>query len=328
MGIAILSPHIQSLFPVFGTVRLISSLLIVVGFNMSVSTTATIASFGGKLLKLAHNASTTGCEMKFNLYLPPQASSSKVPLLIWLSGLTCTADNCAEKGFFQHGASKKGIAVLYPDTSPRGIGIKGEDDAYDFGTGAGFYVDATADPWSKNYKMYSYITDELPKTVFSAFADQIDSSRVSISGHSMGGHGALSLYLRNPGKYKSVSAFAPIANPLKCPWGEKAFKGYFGESDWQKKGAEHDSTERLKKWKGGDLDILIDVGTGDNFYKQGQLLPENFIAAAKEIGQEKGVNVRFQPDYDHSYYTMATFSDDHIDHAAKYLFAYGKKKGQ
>ncbi|KIW20083.1 S-formylglutathione hydrolase [Exophiala spinifera] len=291
---------------------------------MSVTTQATIASFGGKLLKLAHQSPTLGCEMKFNLYLPPQATQNslhKVPLLIWLSGLTCTGDNCSEKGFFQHGASKKGIAVLYPDTSPRGIGIKGEDDSYDFGSGAGFYVDATAEPWSNNYKMYTYITKELPETVFSAFADQIDSSRVSISGHSMGGHGALSLYLKNPGKYKSVSAFAPIANPLKCPWGEKAFKGYFGESDWQKKGAEHDSTELLKRWKGGDLDILVDVGTGDNFHKQGQLLPENFIAAAKEIGQEKGLNVRFQPDYDHSYYTMATFSDDHIDHAAKYLFA-------
>jgi len=289
---------------------------------MSVSTQGTIASFGGKLLKLAHNSATTGCEMKFNLFLPPQATTNnlhKVPLLIWLSGLTCTGDNCSEKGFFQHGASKKGIAVLYPDTSPRGIGIKGEDDSYDFGSGAGFYVDATASPWSDNYKMYTYITEELPKTVFSAF-DQIDSSRVSITGHSMGGHGALSLYLKNPGKYKSVSAFAPIANPLKCPWGEKAFKGYFGD-DWQKTGAKHDSTELLKQWKGGDLDILIDVGTGDNFYKQGQLLPENFIAAAKEIGQEKGVNVRFQPDYDHSYYTMASFSDDHIDHAAKYLFA-------
>ncbi|EXJ87052.1 S-formylglutathione hydrolase [Capronia epimyces CBS 606.96] len=289
---------------------------------MSVTTIATIASFGGKLLKLSHNASTTGCEMKFNLYLPPQATINalhKVPLLIWLSGLTCTADNCSEKGFFQHGASAKGIAILYPDTSPRGVGIQGEDESWDFGTGAGFYVDATASPWSNNYKMYSYITEELPKTVFAAF-DQIDSSRVSISGHSMGGHGALSLYLKNPGKYKSVSAFAPIANPLKCPWGEKAFKGYFGD-DWQKTGAQHDSTELLKQWKGGDLDILIDVGTGDNFYKQGQLLPENFIAAAKDIGQEKGVNVRFQPEYDHSYYTMASFSDDHISHAAKYLFA-------
>ncbi|KIV90506.1 S-formylglutathione hydrolase [Exophiala mesophila] len=289
---------------------------------MSVNTTATIASFGGKLLKLAHQSSVIGGEMKFNLYLPPQAldKSKKVPLLIYLSGLTCTAENASEKGFFQHGASKKGIAVLYPDTSPRGFGIKGEDDAYDFGTGAGFYVDATVAPWSDNYKMYSYITDELPKTVFAAF-DQIDSSRVSITGHSMGGHGALSLFLKNPGKYKSVSAFAPISNPLKAPWGEKAFKGYFGEEHWQKKGAEHDSTELLKLWKGGPLDILIDVGTGDNFYKQGQLLPENLIAAAKEIGQEKGVNVRFQPDYDHSYYTMATFSDDHIDHAAKHLFA-------
>lgn len=137
----------------------------------------------------------------------------------------------------------------------------------------------------------------------------------------MGGHGALSLYLKNPGKYKSVSAFAPIANPLKCPWGEKAFKGYFGEQDWESQGAEHDSTELIKKWKGGPLDILIDVGTGDNFYKQKQLLPENFIAAAKEAGQEKGVNVRYQPDYDHSYFTMATFADDHVDHAAKYLFA-------
>ena len=139
-----------------------------------------------------------------------------------------------------------------------GIGIKGEDDSYDFGSGAGFYVDATADPWSKNYKMYSYITEELPKAVFDNFS-QVDGSKVSISGHSMGGHGALSLFLKNPGKYKSVSAFAPIANPLKAPWGEKAFKGYFGESDWQSKGAEHDSTELLKKWKGGDLDILIDV---------------------------------------------------------------------
>ena len=183
--------------------------------------------------------------------------------------------------------------------------------------------------------MYSYITDELPKAVFSSFS-QIDSDRVSISGHSMGGHGALSLFLKNPGKYKSVSAFAPITNPLKCPWGEKAFKGYFGD-DCQSKGAEHDSTELLKKWKGGDLDILIDVvcisrspqrgilmalqGTGDNFYQQGQLLPENFAAAAKEIGQEKGVNIRYQPNYDHSYFTMATFADEHVAHAAKHLGA-------
>lgn len=290
---------------------------------MSVKTTATIASFGGKLFKLTHDSSTVGCEMAFNLYLPPQATTNKlhkVPLLIWLSGLTCTGDNCSEKGFFQHGASEKGIAVLYPDTSPRGLKIQGEDDSYDFGSGAGFYIDATADPWSKNYKMYSYITQELPKVVFGEFS-QIDSSRVSISGHSMGGHGALSLYLKNPGMYKSCSAFAPIANPLKCPWGEKAFKGYFGESDWQSKGAEYDSTELIKNWKGKDLDLLIDVGTGDNFYKQGQLLPENFVAAAKEAGLDSGVTIRMQPDYDHSYYTMASFADDHVQHAAKHLLA-------
>jgi S-formylglutathione hydrolase len=245
---------------------------------MSVTTKASIASFGGKLLKLSHNASSVGCDMAFNLYLPPQTTTNplyKAPLLIWLSGLTCTPDNCSEKGFFQHGASKHGIAVLYPDTSPSkqqpdsrlygvaiadhkpgGIEIQGQDDSYDFGSGAGFYVDATASPWSSNYKMYSYITDELPKTVFAAFP-QVDSSRVSITGHSMGGHGALTLFLKNPGKYKSCSAFAPIANPLKAPWGEKAFKGYFGE-DWQSKGKEHDATELVKGWK-QPLDILIDV---------------------------------------------------------------------
>lgn len=150
--------------------------------------------------------------------------------------------------------------VAIADHRPGGIEIQGQDDSYDFGSGAGFYVDATADPWSANYKMYSYITDELPKTVFSAFP-QIDSSRVSITGHSMGGHGALTLFLKNPGKYKSCSAFAPIANPLKAPWGEKAFKGYFGEEDWQSKGKEHDATELVRAWK-QPLDILIDVVSG------------------------------------------------------------------
>jgi len=290
---------------------------------MSVTTKATIASFGGKLLKLTHNAKTTNCEMAFNLYLPPQAFANnrkKVPVLIYLSGLTCTADNCSEKGFFQHGASQHGVAVLYPDTSPRDLKIAGEDESWDFGTGAGFYVDATNSPYDKGYKMYSYITEELPSTVFEAFKEQLDSTRVSITGHSMGGHGALTLFLKNPGKYKSVSAFAPIANPINCPWGQKAFKGYFGE-DQQEKWQEHDATELIKKWKGqGPLDLLIDVGTGDNFYKQGQLLPENLEKAAKEAGVE-GVNVRYQPDYDHSYYFMASFADEHVKHAAKHLFA-------
>ena len=162
---------------------------------MSVTIKATIASFGGKLLKLAHNAKTTSCEMNFNLYLPPQVTTNslhRAPLLIYLAGLTCTGDNGAEKGFFQHQASQSGLAVLYPDTSPRGLKIEGEDESYDFGSGAGFYVDAVKEPWRKGYNMYSYITDELPKTVFEEFK-QIDSERVSIFGHSMGGHGALTL---------------------------------------------------------------------------------------------------------------------------------------
>lgn len=285
---------------------------------MTFKTTATIASFGGKLLKLTHTASSTGCEMALNLYLPPQAihNGQKVPVLFYLSGLTCTGDNCAEKGFFQYGASQKGIAIVYPDTSPRGLKIEGEDDAYDFGSGAGFYIDATAAPWSTNYKMETYITSELPKSLFSSFSE-LDSSRVSITGHSMGGHGALTLFLKNPGMYKSVSAFAPIANPSNCPWGEKAFKGYLGEDReiWKK----HDATELIKGWK-GDLDILIDVGTGDNFYKQKQLLPENFVEAAKASGNDKGLVVRYQDGYDHSYYFISTFATDHINHAAKYLF--------
>lgn len=211
---------------------------------------------------------------------------------------------------------------MYPDTSPRGLKIQGEDDSYDFGTGAGFYIDATQEPFAKNYKMYSYITKELPSTLFSdpEFSSSLDSSRVSITGHSMGGHGALTLFLKNPGMYKSVSAFAPISNPINCPWGEKAFKGYFGEDRevWK----ESDASELVRRWEGGsDLDILIDVGTGDNFYKQKQLLPENFLAAAEAAGKDKGIKIRYQEGYDHSYYFISTFSYDHILHHAKYLLA-------
>lgn len=285
---------------------------------MSFETTASIASFGGKLLKLQHKSSSTTTNMALNLYLPPQASKQKVPVLFYLSGLTCTGDNCAEKGFFQAPASKHGIAVVYPDTSPRGLGIAGEDESYDFGSGAGFYIDATAEPWSRGYKMYSYITSELPKALFSQFKE-LDGERVSITGHSMGGHGALTLYLRNPAMYKSVSALAPICNPSNCPWGQKAFSGYFGDKD-KSKWAEHDASELIKKWKGREFETLIDVGTGDNFYKQGQLLPENFVAAAKEVGLEKGVKLRMQPEYDHSYYFISTFADDHVEWAARHLF--------
>lgn len=162
--------------------------------KMAMKTNASIASFGGKLLKLSHEAKSTSCIMNCNLYLPPQAVSQgkKVPVLLYLSGLTCTGDNCAEKGFFQHAASQRGVAVVYPDTSPRGLGIQGEDDSYDFGSGAGFYVNATKEPWSKGYNMYDYVTEELPKSLFETFKE-LDTGRVSITGHSMGGHGALIL---------------------------------------------------------------------------------------------------------------------------------------
>jgi S-formylglutathione hydrolase len=263
---------------------------------MPFTTNAKIASFGGTLYKLSHQSTSTTTPMALNLFLPPQAlkSTNKVPVLIFLSGLTCTPDNCSEKGFLQHSASRHGLAVVYPDTSPRGLNLPGEKDAWDFGEGASFYVDAAREPFSKGYRMESYLAKELPATLFGdeEFGKYLDSSRVSITGHSMGGHGALTLYLKYPGQYKSVSAFAPISNPSRCPWGDKAFTGYLGEDreEWKK----HDATELVKGWKGGDLKALIDVGTGDKFYQQGQLLPENFEKATKEAGV-KGVEVRYQP---------------------------------
>ncbi|KAI1646109.1 putative esterase [Daldinia loculata] len=286
---------------------------------MAFETKATIANFGGKLLKLQHQSSSTGTPMDVNLFLPPAAvSGSKVPVLIYLSGLTCTPQNCTEKGFFQAHAARKGIALVWPDTSPRGANLPGETESWDFGAGAGFYVDATQAPWSAHYRMESYISSELPAALFAAFPESLDSERVSITGHSMGGHGALTLFLKNPGKYRSVSAFAPIANPSLCPWGEKAFSGYLGadREAWKK----HDATELVRGWAGKDIKALVDVGTGDNFYKQGQLLPENFEKAVKEAGV-KGLELRYQPDYDHSYFFMSTFAGDHVEHAAKYLLS-------
>ncbi|OTB07997.1 hypothetical protein M426DRAFT_19548 [Hypoxylon sp. CI-4A] len=287
---------------------------------MAFETKATIANFGGKLLKLQHQSTSTNTPMDVNLFLPPAAlQGAKVPVLIWLSGLTCTPQNCTEKGFFQAHAAKRGIAVVWPDTSPRGADIAGESESWDFGAGAGFYVDATAEPWARSYRMETYVASELPAALFGEYAAQLDETRVSIAGHSMGGHGALTLYLKYPGKYRSVSAFAPIANPVNCPWGEKAFSGYFGrenKEEWVK----HDATELVKGFAGDDLRALVDVGTGDNFYKAGQLLPENLEKVVKEKGI-KGLEVRYQPDYDHSYFFMSTFSGDHVDHAAKYLFA-------
>ncbi|EGX47732.1 hypothetical protein AOL_s00083g240 [Orbilia oligospora ATCC 24927] len=285
---------------------------------MSFETNATVASFGGKLLKLSHNSTVIGSKMNLNLYLPPQAvSGTKVPWIFYLAGLTCTGDNGAEKGFFQQSAAKSGVAVVYPDTSPREPRYEGDDASWDFGRAAGFYINATKAPYSETYKMENYIIDELYDALPKEFL--LDPARVSIMGHSMGGHGALSLYLKYPQKFKSVSAFAPISNPINCPWGQKAFAGYFGDDKeaWKK----HDATELVKSHKGA-LDVLIDVGTGDNFYKQKQLLPENLEAAAKEAGHPigpNGLNVRYQEDYDHSYYFISTFASDHVEHHTKFL---------
>ncbi|RYP67620.1 hypothetical protein DL770_008579 [Monosporascus sp. CRB-9-2] len=291
---------------------------------MPFETKATIATFGGKLLKLTHESTSTKTPMSVYVYLPAKAAhgtpaeKSKVPVLIFLSGLTCTPDNCAEKGYFTAAASRAGLAVVYPDTSPRGANIEGEEAGWDFGTGAGFYVDAVREPWSGNYRMETYVTQELPGALAeSEFGGALDLGRVGITGHSMGGHGALTLFMRHPGLYRSVSALAPICNPCNCPWGQKAFSGYLGDDreEWKK----HDATELIKGWK-GDFPTLIDVGTGDNFYKQGQLLPENFEKAVKEAGI-KGVEVRYHPDYDHSYFFISTFAEDHVKHAAKYLLS-------
>lgn len=221
-----------------------------------ITTNASIASFGGRFLKLTHQSAVTGGPMNFTLFLPAGISADKpAPLLIYLSGLTCTPDNVTEKGFLHAHAAPLKLALLYPDTSPRGSNHPGEHDSWDFGSAASFYIDATQKPWASNYRMETYITKELPEVVFANFKE-LDPQRVSISGHSMGGHGALTLFLKNPGKYHSVSAFSPVSNPSACPWGEKAFAAYLGDDReaWKK----HDATELVRHWK-GHLNALLDV---------------------------------------------------------------------
>ncbi|CAL8371167.1 unnamed protein product [Arctogadus glacialis] len=270
---------------------------------------------GGYQKVYEHESVELQCKMKFAVYLPPKAESDKCPVFYWLSGLTCTEQNFITKAGAQQAAADNGIIIVAPDTSPRGCGIEGEDESWDFGTGAGFYVDATEEPWKNNYRMYSYVTEELPKLINSNFA--ADPDRMSISGHSMGGHGALVCTLRNPGRYKTVSAFAPICNPIGCPWGQKAFAGYLGadKSTWEA----YDATVLAASYDGPKLDILIDQGGDDQFLSSSQLLPDHLIAAcsAKKIP----VVFRRQPGYDHSYFFIYSFMSDHIKHHAKYLNA-------
>uniref|UniRef100_A0A7S2UZ85 S-formylglutathione hydrolase n=1 Tax=Fibrocapsa japonica TaxID=94617 RepID=A0A7S2UZ85_9STRA len=271
--------------------------------------------FGGTLKQLTHQSEAVGTPMRFSIFLPPQAESSPVPVLYYLSGLTCTDENFTQKGGAYRLASKLGIAVVAPDTSPRGAGIEGEDSGWDFGTGAGFYLNALQPGWKDHYRMYDYITKELVEIVCSNFP--VDPNRKSITGHSMGGHGALTIAFKNPSAYKSVSAFAPICHPINCPWGDKAFTGYLGTDKelWK----EYDATILMKE-KGpfpSFSDILIDQGAADDFLAANQLQPEALQAACAEKNQK--VSVRMQEGYDHSYFFIASFMEDHIQFHADAL---------
>lgn len=265
---------------------------------------------GGRQLVLAHASMATATRMEAALFLPPQAETGAVPFVTYLSGLTCTWENVTTKGGFQRAAAELGVAVLCPDTSPRGLDLPGEHDAYDFGAGAGFYVDATVEPWARHYRMWTYVTDELPRAAAGAFA--LDPARQGITGHSMGGHGALTIGLTHPDCYRSVSAFAPIAAPMRCPWGETALSGYLGadRAAWRA----YDTTALLADGHVRD-EILVDVGTADSFLET-QLKPELLEAAAAAAGQP--LRLRRQAGYDHSYYFVATFLPEHLAwHAAR-----------
>lgn len=268
--------------------------------------------FEGQQLQYRHRSDSLDCDMEFSVYLPPQAASTRVPVVYWLSGLTCTDQNFVTKAGAQRYAAELGIAIVCPDTSPRGEGVPDDPDGvYDFGLGAGFYVNATQIPWSRHYQMYNYVVDELPGLVSANF--DIDRDRVGISGHSMGGHGALMIGLKNPEKYLSVTAFAPIVSPLNCPWGQKALAGYLGEdqSTW----ADYDSCE-LVKVANTHLPILVDQGEADNFLEE-QLKTELLIDAAEQ--SEYPMQIRFQPGYDHSYFFIASFIADHLEFHSEFF---------
>jgi S-formylglutathione hydrolase len=268
------------------------------------------ACFGGTVGFYKHFSSTCNSEMKFSVYLPPR--SEPVPVLYYLSGLTCTEENFTAKAGAQQFAAKYGLILVAPDTSPRYTGIPDEDAAWDLGSGAGFYVDATEHPWKTHYQMYSYVTRELPALIANAFP--VQSNRQGIFGHSMGGHGALVCALKNPQQYQSVSAFAPIAAPTRCPWGQKAFSAYLGSDQdiWKA----YDASELVRSTQLSQT-ILIDQGTADQFLDQ-QLMPQVFEQACRQVNQP--LELRMQPGYDHSYYFIATFIEDHIRHHAKYLW--------
>lgn len=267
------------------------------------------ASFGGWQEVYQHKSDTLNCTMKFGLYLPPQAAHGKVPVLYWLSGLTCTEQNFITKAAAQRYAAQHGIAIVAPDTSPRGEGVA-DDAGYDLGQGAGFYVNATQAPWSAHYRMYDYVVNELPALIEAHFP--VTETR-SISGHSMGGHGALVIALRNPGRYQSVSAFSPIVAPSQVPWGKKAFEAYLGndQGTWK----QYDTVELIRNAK-ERLPLLVDQGFDDEF-RENQLRPELLSEACEAAHHPLQLNLR--PGHDHSYYFIASFIGEHIAHHAQAL---------
>ena len=278
---------------------------------MAIKTISEHKCFGGVQGYYAHASKEIGLEMKFSVFQPPQAAAGRVPVLYYLAGLTCNEETFAIKAGAQRVAAELGLILVAPDTSPRGANIPGESESWDFGVGAGFYVDATREPWSKYYRMYSYVIRELPDLIAAKFP--ADNSRKGIFGHSMGGHGALVCALKNPGQYRSLSAFAPIAAPMRCPWGRKAFKGFLGED--KARWSEYDASELVKRapFPGA---ILVDQGMADKFLAD-QLYPEVFEAACRESGQR--LTLRRQEGYDHGYFFISTFMEDHLRHHAAHL---------
>ena len=269
------------------------------------------ACFGGWQDVYRHRSEVLGCDMTVGVYLPPQVEQGPCPVLYWLSGLTCTEQNFITKAGAQRYAAEHGIILVAPDTSPRGEDVA-DAEGYDLGKGAGFYVNATQAPWASHYRMYDYIVDELPAWVE---ADPMASDRRAISGHSMGGHGALTIALKNPGRYRSVSAFSPIVAPTQVPWGQKAFAAYLGDDREAWKA--WDTVELIRQAR-EPLPLLVDQGDADEFL-HGQLKPELLQAAAAEAGHP--LTLRMQPGYDHSYYFIASFIGDHIAHHAAALKA-------